>query len=293
LLTIQVKKTHQQQKNKKMILTQNDFATQSRTATSTTTTEKKGFWGRLWNKVKSIASQNIIIGTIMQIGEEAFGGDWNGDGISGKIIGFGEDLLTEQERNLIDTWDLQSFTPFYLPLLTEAKSIFDSKSLDAQLLKANFLLNKICAYRSYIFSNPNNYSKPAHAVQNNYVADSFYSIEVFLSQTFEANKNISTELIMVNTADLNMPIIKTSLGKIYCSNYISKGVNNNPIQTNQTAIVVNGEVLTIPVQAPDGTFVNPATGETVANPFKKSYIVPGIAILLLGFAFLSGKKNKK
>jgi hypothetical protein len=205
----------------------------------------------------------------------------------------GDENLTIQEQNLLTDWDDTEYKPFFIQLVKDAELVFKSTNLKDQLLKANSIINKICAYKKYSIGNPRKFNFQTLQVQNQYLNNTTSTIEAVINQNFDANNTIRQQEITIDTDLLNLNIIPRGFGKIICSNYVSKlASNTTPVQNNQVPIVVNGEVLDTPVKTETG-YINPATGEVVTDPFKKSYIVPGIAILLLAFAFLSGKKKKK
>jgi hypothetical protein len=162
-------------------------------------TKVGGFFGRLFKRIKDskLLMAIPIIAAIASIGDTIMGAietveSWR----------ISDPTLTPQEQTILDLFDTNLFTPFYISLLKEAQGIFSSGiSLDEQISRTNIILAKICAVEKHFTATPAPFlSANALQIRNEYISETLGVIELYIFQQFKL-QNFAKVVVTRNMSD--------------------------------------------------------------------------------------------
>lgn len=246
-------------------------------------TTRKGFWGRLWGKLKTTFSKIPTINAILQIAEDILGVDL----VDGKISSIDIDGLTDTDQAKVSNWDLSVFTPFFEQLLLETKDIFDISDLKTQIASANIILNKICAVKSHYSKNTLGFSYNAQIVVVGYIEDTLMPVEKYINAQFDKDIRFIKQQTFTPIESLNLGsvIAGNQMKSVSCNLYVNKSTDSNPVVAEE--IVVTTSNTGQPLVETTGVEVS------TASTSKSNYILPAIVLGFIALAVLLGKKSKK
>lgn len=255
-------------------------------------TKVGGFFSRLFKKIKDSPLGDLpFVKAILSVADYALNFDFGGGsgGSGGSFDGMGDSdmnriedaSLTAQEQVILDAFDFNLFTPFFITLLNETKGIFSGGiSLDEQLSRVNIVLAKICAIKTHFANTPAPFlSTNALRIRNEYISTTLFVIETYIYQQFKL-QNFAKVAVTRNISDYFFDglIIKSGITNFSCEEYQKTATSTNTA-VSSSPIVYDAVLF-------DEESVTTSTSRT-------SYVLAAILLAAIAAAVALSKNEEK